>query len=140
MEFNSLREKIAFETQQRKERYAGFEALMSVAHQKGLEAGIAVNPKPMQVVETDLAGNPIGKVYHCNEGLCGFAYVSLSKGNSSFALWAKKKGYFRKGYKDTVLSVSLFNQSVERKESYANAFSQVLRNAGIECYSWSRLD
>lgn len=140
MEFSSLREKIAFETQQRKEKYAGFEALMSVAHQKGLEAGNAVNPRPMQVVETDLMGKPIGKVYQCNEGLCGFAYVSLSKGNSSFALWAKKKGYFKKGYKDTVLSVSLFNQSVERKESYAHAFAQVLRNAGIDCYAWSRLD
>jgi hypothetical protein len=138
--FNSLREKIVYETNQRKQRYAGFEALVSVAHQKGIEAGNAITPNAMQVVQTDLSGNPIGKVYTCSEGLCGFAYVTLSKGNSSFALWAKKKGYFRKGYNGTFLSVQLFNQSVERKEAYANAYAQTLRNAGIDCYSHSRLD
>jgi hypothetical protein len=133
LQFNSLREKIAYETEQRKKRYAEFEALLSVAHEKGLAAGQAINPRP-------IAGNPKGPFYHCNEGLCGFAYVTLTKGNSSFALWAKKQGYFRKGYKSTTMSVSDFNQSVERKEAYAHAYAQVLRNAGIDCYASSRLD
>lgn len=140
LQFNSLREKIAYETEQRKKRYAEFEALLSVAHEKGLAAGYAVNPRPMVVVESDLAGNPKGQSYYCSEGLCGFAYVTLTKGNSSFALWAKKQGYFRKGYKSTTMSVSDFNQSVERKEAYAHAYAQVLRNAGIDCYASSRLD
>lgn len=140
LQFNSLREKIAYETEQRKKRYADFEALLSVAHQKGLEAGYAVNPRPMVVVESDIEGKPRGQSYYCSEGLCGFAYVNLTKGNSSFALWAKRQGYFRKGYKVTTMSVSDFNQSVERKEAYAHAYAQVLRNAGIDCYASSRLD
>ena len=122
MEFNSLREKIAFEKQQRQDRYRQFEQ-------------ITLQCPAMVVLDPTT-----GQKWHVPDGPCGFAYVVLRKSNTSFAIWAKKKGLFSKGYSGTQLRVSDFNQSVTLKEAYASAYASVLNNNGIECYSSSRLD
>jgi hypothetical protein len=134
MEFNTLREKIAYEKQARLEKYAQYEALLSVAHSKGLEAGRDCRPIPMYVLENNI---PIDCI---DDGACGFAWIAFA-GNTSWAKWAKKRGIARYNYpKGLCVWVSEFGQSVDRKAAYAGAFAQVLRNAGIDCYAASRLD
>lgn len=135
IEFSSLREKIAFETQQRHERNAGFNALASVAHAKGLQAGRDCKPIPMVVCTS--TGEPIEQL---DEGACGFAWVSFA-GNTAWGRWAKKQGLARLHYPSGLcVWVSEFGQSVDRKAAYAGAYAQTLRNAGIDCYAGDRLD
>ena len=134
MEFATLREKIAHEKQARIAKHAEFEALLSVAHAKGLEAGRDCRPIPMHVLENNI---PIACI---DDGACGFAWVAFP-GNTAWGKWAKKKGIARPHYpKGLCVWVSEFGQSVDRKSAYAGAFAQVLRNAGIDCYANSRLD
>ena len=135
MEFNSLREKIAFEKQQRQDRYRQFEQITLQAHEAGLQAVQGTQCPAMVVLEPTT-----GQKWHVPDGPCGFAYVVLRKSNTSFAIWAKKRGLFSKGYSGTQLWVSDFNQSVTLKSAYAQAYARVLNQNGIECYSGSRLD
>ena len=135
MEFNSLREKIAFEKQQRQDRYRQFEQVTLQAHEAGLQAVQGTQCPAMVVLDPTT-----GQKWHVPDGPCGFAYVVLRKSNTSFAIWAKKRGLFSKGYSGTQLWVSDFNQSVTLKGAYAQAYARVLNENGIECYSSSRLD
>lgn len=134
-QFNSLREKIAFEKEQRQARYRQFEQVTEQAHNAGMLA-VQGTECPVMVVKDPRTG----QAWTVPEGPCGFAYVTLRKSNTSFAIWAKKKGIFQKGYSGTQLWVSDFNQSVTLKSAYAQAYARVLNENGIECYSGSRLD
>lgn len=97
----------------------GYEILFNKAHAAGLTAGNACQPG----------------------GVCGFAWVHIPDGRSSCAHWLTKTNRGSKGYPRGVdIWVSYFGQSLERKEAYARAFAQVLRNYGIKCYSQSRMD
>jgi hypothetical protein len=134
-QFSSLREKIAFETQQRQARDEGFAALVSVAHAQGIQAGRDCKPIPMIVCTS--TGKPIEQL---DEGACGFAWIAFP-GNTAFGRWAKKQGIARPQYpKGLCIWVREFGQSVDRKAAYAGAYAQTLRNAGIDCYAGDRLD
>lgn len=121
-----------------------FALLTATAHQKGMEALYECKPVPMNVVRVDpLTGKPIAgtQVYHVADGVCGFAWVHLSKGNTSFARWAKKNNIARTSYYGGMdIWVSEGSQSMQKKEAYANAYAKVLQDAGIECYPDSRMD
>lgn len=112
-----------------------WETLYDKAHNAGMTAGESVTPNAMVV--TNGVQN-----YYVSEGLCGFAWVVVTPGNSSFAIWAKKNRGARKEYSGGVCAkwVSEFNQSYERKVAYAQAFAAVLREAGIKAYAADRLD
>lgn len=89
--------------------------------------------------------SPVVKSYYVPSGVCGFAWVSLSPGNSSFALWAVKNGKARKAYQGGVNfrapDTAGFEQSMEVKEAYVQAFAGVLREAGFKrAYPVSRMD
>jgi len=117
-----------------------FASIHKVAHSAGLEAGMNALPEPMTVTEADLMGNPIGRSWTVSEGACGFAWVTFA-GNTPWGRWAKAQGIASKGYpKGLQIWVSEFNQSVDRKEAYAQAYAKVLREHGIEAYAQSRLD
>ena len=117
-----------------------FASIHKVAHEAGLEAGLNVLPVPMTVCEADLMGNPVGRSWTVSEGACGFAWVTFA-GNTPWGRWAKAQGIASKGYpKGLQIWVSEFNQSVDRKEAYAQAYAKVLREHGIEAYAQSRLD
>ena len=117
-----------------------FASIHKVAQSAGLEAGMNALPAPMTVFEADLVGNPIGRSWTVSEGACGFAWVTFA-GNTPWGRWAKAQGIASKGYpKGLQIWVSEFNQSVERKEAYAQAYAKVLREHGIEAYAHSRLD
>ena len=135
LEFSTLREKIAHDTAQRAARNAGFAALAGVAHAAGIEAGRNCRPIPMVVSTAS------GIAIECvDDGACGFAWVAFA-GNTAWGRWAKKAGIARSHYPSGLcVWVSEFGQSVDRKEAYASAYAQTLRNAGIEAHAGSRLD
>ena len=119
-------------------------ALWRRAFAAGLAAGKAALPAPMVVYEADgLSGDPKpeGKSWNVSEGVCGFAWVIVKPGTSSFARWLVKNGYARKSYYGGVdVWVSAFGQSYDRKIAAASAIAEVFREAGIKAYADGRLD
>jgi hypothetical protein len=121
-----------------------FESIWSEAHKVGMEAGQNAICTPMVVVER---ANPLDdnseivKQYApVMDGPCGFAWINVP-GNSGFGKWAKAKGLARKAYPQGLnIWVSLFNQSITRKEAYAYAAAEVLNKHGIKAYAGSRMD
>jgi hypothetical protein len=84
--------------------------------------------------------DPRQPTYFVADGVCGFAWVSFA-GNTPFGRWANKHGIARKHYpKGLCLWVSAYNQSMQRKEAYAEAYAKVLRDHSIEAYAGSRMD
>ena len=132
MEYRSLRHKIAVEQAERKARYASFSNILKQAREAGHSAAMACIPVPMAV-------SGYG-VY--SEGVCGFAWIKVTKGTSSFARWLKKEKIVdHKSYSGGYdIWVSDYNQSMDRKYAYAKAFAKVLQDAGIDCYAMSRMD
>jgi len=117
---------------------ADFSALHAKAHVAGMAAGESKVPTPMVVTGGVPGEQP--KSYYVADGACGFAWVKM-KGNTPFARWAKKAGVARSwSTGGVVLWVSEFNQSMARKEAYANAYAKVLKEAGVEAYADSRMD
>lgn len=104
-----------------------FQQLYDKAHEAGMKAGKAVGVVPMVVGDGQ-------RTYFVEDGACGFAWIVAGDGRSPFVKWLVKKGYGQR------IWVHEFNQSIQRKEAYAYAFSEVLREAGIKSYSDSRLD
>ena len=142
-EYGSLREKIAAESAARKAKYVAFEAAFAKAAAAGKAAGEAKVPRPMIVQQrAGPFGGPVVQEWHEPEGMCGFAWVNVSPGNSPFANWLKKNKLARKSYSGGVdIWISDFNQSVERKEACATAMASVLREElGVKAYASSRLD
>jgi hypothetical protein len=83
------------------------------------------------------------------DGVCGFAWTYVYpdyKGNTKLGKEERKvleACGFEKDYcnpKKYTLWVSDFNQSMQKKEAYARAFSGVLRSRGIQAGSQSRMD
>lgn len=118
--------------------------LFSRAKAAGLAAGEAAKPRAIVIGEADGLSDrfkPGAKLYHEPEGVCGFAWVNVKPGNSSFARWLVKNDYAMKSYYGGVdIWVREFNQSMERKEAAAAAMARVLSEAGIRAYSMSRMD
>ena len=144
-EYGSLREKIAAEGKARKAKSAAFEAAFAKASAAGKAAGEGAKPQAMMVVQPS---NPLNDnsvpsaMWHVPEGVCGFAWVNVSPGNSPFANWLKKNKLARKAYGGGVdIWISDFGQSVERKEACASAMAKVLKEElGVNAYASSRMD
>jgi len=138
---STLREKIAQEKTERLARYATFATIVERAHLAGMHAGNGTTPVPCRVV-----GQAEGLIqwqeYILTDGACGFAWVNVKPGGSSFARWLIANG---KARRDSYLGgvtvwVPYFGQSLARKEAYAVAYAQVLQGAGIDARADSRLD
>lgn len=111
-------------------------ALWATAAAEGKAAGDAAVPEGMLVTTLDGKGR-----WYVPDGLCGFAWVKVVPGTSSFARWLVKSGLAHKGYGGGVhIWISDFGQSVARKEAAARAIAKVLTDAGIKAYAQSRLD
>jgi hypothetical protein len=64
--------------------------------------------------------------------VCGFAWITIHPGTSAAAKYAKAHFQAHPAHRGGMqISVGLFNQSMERKERYADAFARVLQEAGI---------
>lgn len=144
MTYSSLREKIAAESAARQARYQQFESIWADAVAAGNMAADQARPTPMVVQQhaSPLDDNsPVVKQWVCDEGPCGFAEIRLSRGNSSFAHWAKKNAGFRKHYYGGLSYwVSGFGQSMQRKYAFARAAASILNEHGIDAYASSQLD
>lgn len=105
------------------------------AHAAGAEAVDKLIVEPMYVQSGST-------VYKVNDGLCGFAWVNLKPANSAFAKWLRAEGLAEKRYGGPGINmwIGAYNQSYEKKRTYAAAFANVLREAGIHAWSESRLD
>ena len=65
--------------------------------------------------------------------ICGFAWVTVKPGNCTFANWLKKKGQARKAYGGGVqIWISGYGQSHDKKEAYARAFANKLKELLID--------
>ena len=134
MKYNSLREKISAEKQERIERYEKFAELWEDACKQGDEC--ASNHTPQTMIVSSYTTQWVEP-----EGVCGFAEIRLPKGNTSFAHWAKKNAGFSKHYYGGLYYwVSGYGQSMERKEAFARKACEVLKEGGIDCYATSRMD
>lgn len=122
-----------------------FETLFYKADAAGMAAGEAATPQAMIVGSPSTPfGNDLdlrAPTYFVADGVCGFAWVKI-KGNSAFGRWAKKAGKARPDYPSglAISAGARFNQSMQRKEAWANAFAKVLRENGVQAYAQSRMD
>lgn len=113
-----------------------FRQIHEEAHAAGMAAGDAVNPEPM-----NLRNTMTGETYTVTEGPCGFAWVVVRPGNHPYANFLKKNDLGRSGYGGGVhLWVGEFNQSMARKEAYAQAYAATLARNQIPASWSSRLD
>jgi len=119
--------------------------IYDLAQKAGQKAGEAFTPTPMVVGRAvGLTGNEIvpGSEEIVYEGVCGFAWVNVKPKNCSFAKFAVAgiNGYHESYYGGIDIWCRLFDQSMERKEAWANAFAEVLNEHGIRAYPMSRMD
>ena len=135
--------------QARASKYQKFNRIWSEAVKVAERAMQKCTPTPMIVAQH---ANPLDdnsevtKSYYVPQGLCGFAWVNVSPGNSSFANWLKKQGHARKSYRGGVdIWIRVGGQSFELKEAYAYAMAEIFhanaKELGIRsAYANSRLD
>jgi len=104
----------------------------------------------MVVTEVDLVDTPLpgGKSYYVADGVCGFASVKVRPATSGFARWLKtlpRTEEYLSPRADTYaggihIAIIVGNQSMQKKEAYADAMAEVLRHYGVRAYSESRMD
>lgn len=137
MQYATLREKISAEKSARAEKYAGFAELYSRARSAGRTAGEGARPAPMGIAD-GITGELIEIV---EGGPCGFAWVTIRPGGSSFARWIIANGYGRKAYGGGVqLWIGDYGQSMGRKYAHACAMADTFRAAGIDASAGARMD
>lgn len=121
-----------------------FAAIHKQAHEAGHAAATGMTPTPM-IVGTAIGLSdridPTKPTYFVDDGVCGFAWIAF-KGNTAWGRWAKKQGLARSHYPSGLcIWVRDYNQSMQRKEAYANAYARVLQANGItDAYPGSRMD
>jgi len=109
------------------------------AYAAGAQAGKEHAPTPMNLVG-HVAGER--REYHVPSGPCGFAWVTVRPGTSSFARWLRATG---RGRSDryaggTVVWIRDHGQSWEKKTAHAMKMAEVLADAGICASYGERLD
>ena len=113
------------------------------AYEAGLNAGKDADTPKFIVGDAIGLSNEIdfSKKTYVLDGLCGFAWVTVSPARGAFVNWLKSQGIGSKGYYGGYeIWVREFGQSVDRKSAFAGAFADVLRKYDISAYSGSRLD
>ena len=138
---------------ERASKYKRFQELWDEASEAGAQAFADVIPVPMHVIERENPFDDSSKIVKRYEpvmdGVCGFAWLSIHPGNSSFAHWAKKNVGASAAYGGglrTSLPFGRSSQSLTRKEAGASAMAEILREGLKELdpkskvYSQSRID
>ena len=93
----------------------------------------AMTPRPMVVTGG-------GQSYYVADGVCGFAWITVP-GNCAFGKFLKAEKGCRKGYPTGITwYVHEYNQSMEKKEAFAYAAANFLKNQGIDARAGSRID
>ena len=121
------------------------EKLLERAHLMGMDAGRVASVTPMIVGSPSTPfGSDIDyskKTYFVEGGACGFAGVVIKPARGKFVSYLKSIGIGHKHYYGGYyVSVREFNQSLTRKEAYADAFAKGLTEEGMRCYVDSWMD
>lgn len=115
--------------------------LFEKAFQAGEKAANAARSTPMVVQQIGANGDVVKQYEPVADGVCGFGWVVVRPGNSSFARWLKANTHAQKAYEGGISYwVRGYGQSYERKLAFARAFAGVLTEAGINAYGTGRLD
>ena len=119
--------------------------LFDKAYNAGVVAGNGAKPTPMVVGQAkSFFSNEIDysrPTHYVADGACGYAWVTIRPGGSSIARHAVRLGIGRRAYGGGVsIYVWDHGQSLERKSAHAYAYSNVLREHGINAHSESRID
>lgn len=123
-----------------------FESIWNEAWQAGVNAANKCAVVPMLVGSPT---TPLGSqldyskpVEFVSDGVCGFAWVQVKPGTSSFAKWLVKEGFARRDsyYGGVSVWIGDYNQSMQRKEAHASAMAEVFRKHEINAYCMSRMD
>jgi hypothetical protein len=122
------------------------------ACQKASEAWIKAQPTPIVVYSTkglfDDTPDLEQPVYRYSEGVCGFGWIIVRDGRSSFARWLKARnigtqsGYYggRMVSSSDLVPEDRASQSYDRKCQAVWAAAEALREAGINVETVTRLD
>lgn len=106
------------------------------AHMAGIKAVEELKVTPMVVFDSRS-----GERWVIEDGPCGFAWVVIRPANCEFARYMKSlKLAHKHDYPGVMYWVSDYNQSMEKKNAYASAFANCLKEKGIDAYSGSRMD
>jgi hypothetical protein len=88
--------------------------------------------------------SPVAKEWVVPDGPCGFAWINIKPATNAFCRWLKEEGIGRQDsyYGGCTIWVSNYNQSMQKKEQYANGFVKKLRELmpNLKAYSMSRMD
>ena len=129
-----------------------FTQLCENASEAGYAAVAKLQVVPMVVgQETSLFSGVIDETkptYFVADGVCGFSWINVYPANKGNTRCGKEErrvlesaGFRKNDYeKSYQLWISDFNQSMQKKEAYADAFAKVLRENGVRAYSGSRMD
>jgi hypothetical protein len=98
--------------------------LHDLADKRGTKAADEWIPTPMWIE---------GYTAPIADGACGFAWIELPDGRSSFSRWLRKTGIISKHERGRSIWCMHPSQSIERARKYCEAFAQVLRLNGVEC-------
>lgn len=127
-----------------KEKDEKWRQIYNVASHAGARAGRELIPTPMIVSEHENMlddSSPVKNSWYISDGPCGFAWIVVKPGTSSFAKWLKKNDFAHKHYYGGVaIWISEYNQSCAKKTAHAEAMAESLRQSGIRAYAGSRLD
>jgi hypothetical protein len=137
---------------ERETKYAKFQELYTKALEAGQKAFDDAKPVPMIVQQRESAFNDSSEVIQewvIDDGVCGFAWLTIRPGNSSFAHWAKKNAGASKAYGGGLSiwsPVGGGSQSMERKQAGVYAMADILMEGLSELdsktsvYGQSRMD
>lgn len=122
-----------------------FQKIWDAAVAAGIKAGKDAIPAPMIVTEHESAlddSSPARNQWYVAEGACGFAWVQIKPGTSTFAKWLKKMDYAHRDsyYGGVSIWIADHGQSMARKEAHASAMARVFKEAGFNSHSMSRMD
>lgn len=121
------------------------EQIYNEAHAAGCNAVANLRVRPMIVSERanplDDSSNVVCQ-YYVEDGVCGFAWVKIRPARGKFVKWLKDNKIGRPNSYEGGYDISIFdyNQSMQKKETYADAFAKVLVSNGIKAYGQSRMD
>lgn len=131
---------------------SNFTQICEKAHTAGMESVKNIVSRSVMVYEeTHLFSGKMDHTkphYILDDYPCGFAWVDVypaTKGTTREGKEERKilehfgfsKNTYEKSYQ---LWISAYNQSMQKKETYARAFADVLRANGLKAYSGSRMD
>lgn len=132
-----------------KQSFKEFEQIIAEAREAGLDAVNEMIQKkqivPMIVTQHSNMlddNSPVKKEWYVADGVCGFAWINVRPATSRFAKWLKSQniGSTDSYYGGITIWISEFGQSMQKKETYARAYAEVLRKHGFKAHMMSRMD